>query len=169
MKIFSIPIILSLVLVGAGCTTLNDFKQMSPHQRAQVVCSNQQNFRQLSSQVNSLQRDINFIERRLARGYAIHRQCHEVTVERPSSRGTRTECYQRGDRVVCEERTPPPIRRNETRCVDTPVAIDANHERANLQRLQQQLTNVNSQRGRTFNSCYNQVIHMTPEQAFQLR
>jgi hypothetical protein len=165
-NIFGLLIVIVLV---AGCTTLDDFAAMSPQQRAQNVCPNQQDFKVITRQASSLREEIRVAEEIIARGYAIHQQCQEIRVQIPSGVPNRTECTRFGSSVVCEERIAPPITRSETRCTETPVVISIAEERIKLEDLKRRLADSEGQREATFDECYDRVITLSAEEAFRLR
>ncbi len=145
----------------AGCTTVDDFRKMSPQDRASRVCDRDR-------EVNSLRRSkqtyvdaIRSAQEALGRGYRVHKACQEVSVPAGSER----VCQAVGTQTVCRENQ---ILRRETRCQETPVPINPDNERRNVSDWNATAAAVDQQLQAAFAACYQRVLPLSPEQAYQL-
>lgn len=153
--------ILGLLLVFiAGCTTVDDFKKMSPSERARQVCERQKNIKDVLNEKKTLATAIAGSQTDLARGYKIHRQCQQVKVY-----GNATAvCQTVGMQTSCTESRPESY---ETRCKETPVSINPELEKQNIQNWTQALTVVDQRLKVAWNQCFTSVEKMSPEEAYK--
>ena len=153
--------IFCIVLVFiSGCTTVNDFKKMSSTERARQVCERQKNIQDLRSEKKSLVIAITNSQADLARGYKIHRQCQQVKVYGSAT----ATCHTTGLQTSCSESRPESY---ETRCKETPVSINPDLERQNIQSWTQTQTAVDQRSKIAWNLCFTSVEKMTPEEAYK--
>lgn len=145
----------------AGCTTLDDFKNMSATDRATRVCNRDAQVTELRRSRQFYADSIGSAQEALSRGYRVHRQCQPVTV--PT--GAKTICDKSGERVVCREIQ---TTRQETRCLDTPVAILPDSERRNIFEWSNSVAALDQQIQAVYTQCHARVITMTAEQAYEL-
>jgi len=153
--------ILCILLVFiSGCTSVNDFKKMSSIERARQVCERQKNIQDLRSDKKNLVMAISNSQTDLARGYKIHRQCQQVKVY---GNATAT-CQTTGLQTSCSESRPEFY---ETRCKETPVSINPDLERQNIQSWIQAQTAADQRLKVAWNLCFTSVEKMSPEEAFK--
>ncbi len=76
-------LLLSTLIVTAvlsGCTTLDDFIEMTPQQRAETVCRNAPQVKSLASQYENYANVAAAARENLRRGYLLHRDCRWVRI-----------------------------------------------------------------------------------------
>jgi hypothetical protein len=149
------------VLALSGCTTIDDFRMLSADQRAAAVCKRDREIRQLRRSQQTYLDGIQSAREALGRGYRVHKSCEQI--ERPA--GRQTTCDHSGTQRVCKETL---LTKSETRCQETPVAINADNERQNVQEWSQAAASIDLQIQAAYAQCYARVLPLTPEQAFQL-
>ncbi len=149
-----------LLFLVTGCVTLDDFKKMSPGERARQVCERQESVVVLENERQNLSASIQQSQMDLARGYKVFRQCFPVKVY---GRATVT-CREHGSQVRCVERRPEYY---QTQCVDTPVGISPELERQNIQLWANTLANVEQQLSQAWLSCSKSVESMSAEEAYR--
>lgn len=148
------------VIFLAGCTTLDDFKAMSPENRAINVCNKQSNIISLASERDSYKNSISSANQALALGYRVHRQCYQVEVYGNAT----TDCSMFGSNIRCTEYRP---KTYQTKCNETPVSIDSNLERSNIQSWTEALKTLESRLSYEYNICYQNVLKMSAEEAYE--
>lgn len=154
-------ITLCLLLVLTSCVTLDDFKKMSAQQRAETVCKNQQVLRNIDYKISSLQSDIDDSRNALARGYRVHRECHDIEVEGDTKV---TNCTKTENQVQCVETRP---KRIKNVCTETPVALDSAQEKENIRGWSAEIDSLRYQRKDKYQQCYNQIYPLSPEEAYK--
>ena len=85
-------LLLSTITVTAflsGCTTLDDFIEMTPQQRAETVCRNAPQVKSLASQYETYADAAATARENLRRGYLLHRDCRWVRIPDGSHTATR--------------------------------------------------------------------------------
>ncbi len=150
-----------LAVTLAGCTTLEDFQKMSPAQRAQKVCSQQAE--PLDRQIRELRNAVADVNAAMAAGYRLHRSCQDVERFGPKQVTCTTTNNGPASTTRCTEFRP---RRLETVCVDQPVAISFELERDKLNSYTAQLTGAEGQRNTVYGACFQEVVRLSPEEAF---
>ena len=153
-------IICILVLFISGCTSLDDFKKMSSTERARQVCERQKKIKDLMSEKKNFATAIASAQADLARGYKVHRQCQPVKVY---GNATAT-CQTVGMQTSCTEIRPESY---ETRCKETPVSINPDLERQNIQSWTQAQSAVDQRLKGAWNLCFTSVEKMSPEEAYK--
>ena len=148
------------MLALAGCTTVDDFRTMSADQRAAAVCNRDREVRQLRRSQQTYLDAIQSAREALGRGYRVHKACEQI--ERPA--GRQTICENSGTQRVCKETL---LTKTESRCQETPVPINADNERKNVQEWSQASASIDLQIQGVYAQCYARVLPLTPEQAFQ--
>ena len=156
-----LPIALIGLLALTGCVTLQDFHNMSAEERAVKVCDQRADLKALRNDIYSLEQAIANSSQALRRGYRVLSECEEYEVQT----GTRTECKTLEYGVECEERI---LWETRHRCTDTRVPIDAALERSNVQVWQQELEVTRATLAYESQACFNHVVGLTAEEAFQL-
>ncbi len=151
-------IIATLLLYG--CTTVSDFQKMSAHERSVAVCKRQKDIQSIADQISNLQSGINDSQRALARGYRVHRQCHQVEVYGNAS----VTCNRFGSHVTCDESRP---KSYETRCTETPVSINPDLEKENIRNWSQSVESLKAQAKEKHSKCYQFIYPLSPEQAYK--
>jgi hypothetical protein len=153
-------IYLLICLAGlAGCASLDDFKKMSPADRARKVCDSKA--AGTNKTIESYIAQTKEINAALARGYRIHKVCVEVEKKGPPS----VICSKSANGAVnCEQSTP---RRHETVCTESPVALSYELEKDKLNSLKALIAETDSRRVRDWQACYERVLVMSPEQAYE--
>ncbi len=150
-----------LTLAGllAACTTLDDFRKMTPDQRARQVCDQQSTVRNYDQQISLLSRQISESQIALSRGYKLHQQCHQVKVYGNPT----TTCTTNGNQTTCKESRPESY---ETRCTETPVPINPDLERSNIGQWSTSMTSLQFNREQEWLRCYDSISRMSPEEAY---
>lgn len=149
-----------LFFLVTGCVTLDDFRKMSPGERARQVCERQETVVTLESERQSLISAIQQSQMDLARGFKIYRQCFPVKVYgRPT-----VTCREYGAQVRCIERRPEFY---ETQCIDTPVGISPELERQNIQGWTNSLAYTEQRLNQEWQNCSKSVESMSPEEAYK--
>ena len=149
----------ALLLLAAGCTTVETFREMSPDQRAQAVCNKQSRIVELKKEKDALEGNINNAQKALARGYRIHKQCRKEKVYGPLKRS----CVTKDGVSICTET------RNESyedRCTEIPVPINAEAERTNIAQWSAELKPIKEQYRANWDRCYNWAVNLSAEDAF---
>lgn len=141
-----------------GCTTVETFRQMSQEQRANKVCTKRLNNQ--ISEVQTLEEKIIDSQNALSKGYRVHRQCQKVAVYGDAS----TTCSTVGTFTNCQQFRPTSY---ETRCSETPVSINPELERSNIQEWSNAITSIRQSGNEAWRSCYNAVYKMSAEEAFR--
>ena len=156
----NITLLLFSSLTLLACTTVDDFRKMTPHQRAEKVCLRQKNIENIMQQKSSLNAAIADSQLALSSGYRVHKQCYEVEV--PGD--TKTECKDWYGKLQCTTSTK---RKYRTQCDEKPVSISPELERSNIQSWSLNLRNVESNLQTTWSNCYTGMINLTPEEAYK--
>ncbi len=158
MKIY-IFITLALLLLVTGCTTVDDFRKMPPSERAKRVCERRQNIVNLLKQKTTLSTAIQNSYTDLGRGYKLHQQCQQVKVY---GQATAT-CQNLNGFVSCSENRPESY---ETRCIESPVAINPELERQNIQSWSETLARTDQDIKNEWQSCTRYIGNMTADEAY---
>lgn len=158
MKRYFLALLVFLVLL-TGCTTVDDFRKMSSSERARRVCERRQNIVNLVNQKSSLSTAIQRSQTDLGRGYKVHKQCQQVKVYGQAT----TTCQNLGGIVSCSENRPESY---ETRCTESPVAINADLERQNIQSWSEALFRTDQNLRNEWQSCARYIGNMTAEEAY---
>lgn len=149
-----------LIFLMTGCVTLDDFRKMSPAERARQVCQRQESIVTLENEKQSLIGSIQQSQMDLARGFKIYRQCFPVKVYgRPT-----VVCREYGSQVRCIQTRPEFY---ETQCIDTPVGISPDLERQNIQAWTNTLANTEQRLSQEWQNCSKSVESMPPEEAYK--
>jgi hypothetical protein len=138
----------SLFLLNA-CTSLEDFQKMTPQTRAHKTCNNNVTVKHYKSQTYHLTNEINEIDELLLKGYKTHENCTTITYERTDK-----------DKPV-----------NSIKKICTEVIIPLNDhvyesEKNRRAELALQLENAKDKKQSNFDKCFDQVLSMSVEQAY---
>lgn len=150
-----------LTLVGLlpACTTLDDFRKMTPDQRARMVCDQQTVVKDYDKQIGQLSGQISESQIALSRGYKLHKQCHQIkTYGNPT-----TSCTTHGNQTTCKESRPESY---ETRCTETPVPINPELEHNNINLWSMSISTLQQSREQEWLRCYDATFRMSPEEAY---
>ena len=156
MRVFTLLLVLTL----SACTTVDDFRKMSPTERARLVCERKNDIQQLSAEQRQLAGAIQSSQMDLGRGYKVHTQCRPVKVYGPVT----TTCKKVGNVTECTEFRPEAY---ETRCIETPVSISPDLERQNIQAWSSAQIQVSQSLQEAWKKCMDFVERLSPEEAFQ--
>lgn len=148
------------LLTLTACVTVQDFRDMSPHERAVKVCDQRGDIRALRNDILTLEQSMASSSQALRRGYRVFSDCEEYEVQT----GTRTECKTLDYGVECEEHI---LWETRSRCTDTRVPVDAALERSNLNVWEQELAATRATLDSEYQGCYDFVLELTPEEAYQ--
>ena len=158
----TVPCLLPLALTGllTACTTLDDFKKMTPDQRARQVCDQLQSVRLYNQQIEALSGQIGESQLALARGYKIHKQCQQVKVYGNPT----TTCTTQGNQTTCKETRP---ESHETRCTETPAPISPDLERNNITQWSMTISTLENNKQLEWRRCYDSIYPLPPEEAYR--
>ncbi len=152
--------LLSVLLTG--CASIDDFRKMTPDERARTVCEADSNLRQLHKEKDALTQAIQSSQEALSRGYKLHRECKDVEVYGDVT----TVCKDVSkNKTVCKEHRPVSTK---TECKDIPVTIDSGLEKENIRIWTKNRTQLDKKIRNDWSACYSRVVKMTPEQAYEL-
>jgi hypothetical protein len=144
----------------SGCTTVDGFRNMAPDVRAQRVCDRRIANQDYVQQARDLQDKLSDAQASLSRGYRVHRQCQQVQVYGDPS----VTCSKLGNYTNCQQFTPSS---SERRCTETPVSINPELEKSNIQQWSQSIASLKETGSQEWQSCYRVVIKMSPEEAYK--
>ena len=161
-----------LAALAAGCVSVDDFRQMSPAERAHFVCSKDREVRQLDADIDALADDIAQIDEALYRGYHLHTSCKQVPVSASttSKKTVKSKCKPDGKGgEVCEETETihtDPITEYHTVCEDIPVPIDVQFEKEKLRGYEWELDDAVAVRDEVYRACVLEIEPMSAEEAY---
>ena len=161
-----------LCALVSGCVSVDDFRKMSPAERAVFVCDRNGEVKGLGKQIEDMAADIAEIEEALHRGYRVHRSCKQVPVTgtTTSRKTVKSKCTPDGKGgQVCEEQeviTEEPTTEYRTVCEEIPVAIDPEFEKEKLRSEQWRIEDVAAIRNEVYAACILEVESMTAEEAY---
>jgi hypothetical protein len=155
-------LLLFSTLFLTACTTVNDFRNMTPHDRAEKICLKQANVKALMEQRSNLNAAILDSQNALSRGYRIHRQCYQVEVPGDSKTTCTSGFY--GLPATCTTKTE---RRNKTQCDEKPVSISPDLERKNIDSWSSSLRVTENNLQSTWQSCYRSIVNLSADEAFK--
>lgn len=166
-KLLSLFVLIVLITGLIGCTTVQDFRKMTPDERATRVCNRKPHIMRLVSQRESLQASVQSAREALSRGYRIHKQCKQVKVYGD----TTTTCTEKetfsgsGQRsMVCKESKPESF---VEECNETPVSINPDNERLNIQGWLLDLEELQERFAREWDECYQYIRSLSPDEAYK--
>lgn len=157
---FVVKISIFAIIGLVGCTTVNDFRQMNPEKRAEIACKNRREIRSLIEQQNQYKSSIASTQSDLNRGYKLHTQCRNVEVKGDAT----VSCNSNFGYTTCNETRP-----TETRqvCQDTPVPLNYELERDNLNRYQTNARALETKLSATWSSCLRYVGGLSADDAYK--
>lgn len=141
MKKRSYCILLPLAFLF-GCTTVQDFREMTPDQRAKTVCEEDATVRRLKNERNDVAWNIESAQEEMLRGYSFDEGCQPF----PSSGN-----FDSNPGPYCYNFTMPARPATQKQ--------DIENWKAALNRLDNELQAARS-------SCYSRTVNMTPEEAY---
>ena len=161
MRFLNSCLILSIAVVGlSGCTTMSDFYEMTPQQRAVKVCANADSLKNQAASCAAYDAAVAEIQGNLARGYKIYQRCEYFEF----IDGFDKVCHQRpGCRTVCD---PHPRYRTEKRCQDIPMTFDRDEEEKQLAQARAAAETCQKQLTQSRKSCMDTVVDMPPDLAY---
>lgn len=162
MKLFllSFTVLFSLF----GCTSLKDFQKMDTSARAQFVCSRDSSYNQFRRLESNYQSKINDTNNVLSRGYRIHKSCKTVRIDSPGSISCASYGSYSNRNTNCTQETKTSY---EDVCTESPVSIDANLEKENIEKYEELMKKTKTNKNAVYNDCYSKIKPMSAEQAFQ--
>lgn len=161
MRLLNSCLILSIAIVGlSGCTTMSDFYEMTPKQRAVKVCANADSLKNQAASCAAYDAAVAEIQGNLARGYKIYQRCEYFEF----IDGFDKVCHQRpGRRTVCDHH---PRYRTEKRCQDIPMTFDRDEEEKQLAQARAAAETCQKQLTQSRKSCMDTVVDMPPDLAY---
>lgn len=161
MRFLNSCLILSIAVVGlSGCTTISDFYEMTPEQRAVKVCVNADSLKTQAASCAAYDAAVAEIQGNLARGYKIYQRCEYFEF----IDGFDKVCHQRpGRRTFCDHH---PRYRTEKRCQDIPMTFDRDEEEKQLAQAKAAAETCQKQLTQSRKSCMDTVVDMPPDLAY---
>lgn len=164
-KIFYFFSLILLISGLIGCTTVQDFRKMTPDERATRVCNRKPHIARLVSQRESLQLSVQTAREALSRGYRIHKQCKQIKVYGNATTTCTEKEIARGQRsMVCTESKPESF---VEECNETPVSINPENERLNIQGWLLDLDVLQERFSREWDECYRYIRSLSPDEAYK--
>jgi hypothetical protein len=159
--------LLPIFLMLAACTSLEDFQNMGPDERAQRVCAGSSGYAERSRSLRELDEQIGASQALLAKGYRVYEQCQIVTV--PVD-GVTIDC---GDATGKELKKCQKANRKATTderrvCTQTAVPIDYAYESHLLGNLRMQRLDLKEQHEQLTLSCQDRVRFMPSDEAYEI-
>lgn len=159
-------IAMSLMLLGTACTTIEDFRSMQDHERAEKVCHSSKAYLARKASLNSTKKTWSEQSKIVTNGYKIVETCQEVEV--PSGE---TTCQGRsrynndyGDQAIsCTEK-----KVKQRQCTKTPVPIDVNWAEKQMRTTESKLQNMRATDTKLTSECVARVMNLSPEDAYAL-
>ena len=146
-----------------GCATVSSFQKMPSPERAQYVCSRDSDYKRLNNDESIHEAKIDEINSVLSRGYRVHKACKTVKIDKPGTVSCTSNGVGSSINNDCRQKTNTTF---ENDCTETPVAIDANLERGNLEASKNMVVRAKIEMNNVYNRCYSLVEPMSAEQAF---
>lgn len=159
----SIACICMLFLIS-GCATVDDYRNLSPNQRADKACRNRPEFNSMASQKKQYDSSILSIQSDLSRGYKVHTQCRQIEVAGDTSTSCNTSYFGNNGYTNCTETRPKEVRQV---CQETPVPINAELEKGKLTQMQEGAREIDSKLRSMWGACIKHVSSLSSEQAFE--
>ena len=151
---------LALVFLVSACTTVDDFRKMSPAERASRVCNRQQNIQSLMTERDRLAAAIQAAQTDLGRGYKVHRQCSQVKVYGNPT----TSCQKYGNQLNCTEYRPESY---TTQCQELPVSLNPELEKEKIQSWSIAHQDTVQRLQIEWQRCNGSMVNLTPEEAYE--
>jgi len=155
---------LTLAAIGlliSSCTSLEEkFQNMSHQDRAEYICSRDRDVSLNRADKNRNENSVNKLNRIISRGYRIHNDCNKITVEYGTATCT-TNTYGDNSTTKCTRPT-----KKETVCVESPVPIDYENERAKMAGFTKSMLAASEKYDRLYKKCYLQVEPLNSESAY---
>ncbi len=142
MKTSSYCIFLPLLFLF-GCTTVQDFREMTPEQRAKTVCEEEATVKRLKNERNDMAWNIESAQEEMLRGYTFDEGCQPF-----ASSGN----FDNNPGPYCDNFTMPANPGTQKQ--------ELENWKATLNRLDNELQVARS-------SCYSRVVNMTPQEAYK--
>lgn len=152
--------LLLCITLLAGCTTVQDFQNMTADQRANAVCQRQRGLQDLYQQKQGLESRVSDAQAALTRGYRIHTQCQQVKVYGNAT----TTCSTMGNYTDCQTFRPESY---ETKCTETPVSLNFELEKSNVGSWQRAIESLDARLKSEWQRCYQSIYNLPPEEAFK--
>ena len=146
-----------------GCATVTTFQKMPSNERAHYVCSKDSYYKRLSNDESIYEAKIDDISSTLSRGYRVHKSCINVKVERPGAVSCTSNGVGTSINTDCKQNSNTTY---ENVCTETPVSIDANLERGNLEASKNMVVRAKIEKNNVYDRCYSLAETMPAEQAF---
>lgn len=146
----------ALTISMSGCTSLEDFQKMSPESRATKTCNADSTVNHYRYKANSSRDQIHRIETTLLRGYNTKESCTTITYNSDSSdkANIKNGKVRSSSKVICQD-------------VVIPISDYAYEvEKNRITELTNRHHEYSKLRQEAFNSCYDKVVEMSAEKAF---
>lgn len=142
MKTRSFYILLPLALL-AGCTTVQDFRNMTPDERAKTVCERDETVRRLKNERNDVAWNIESAQEEMLRGYTFDEGCQpfQSSGNFDSSPGPYCYNFMRPENPRTQKQT--------------------------LEQWKTTLNQLDEAVKSAWSSCYSRVLKMMPDEAFR--
>ena len=157
---------LTLLFLLGACTTVDDYRRMTPEQRAERVCARAAPLREIDRAIEQTRSMIADTELALHRGYRVHPQCRRIELPDNVVRKCTTTQGPAGQTQVCTEERE---ERSRKECTDTVITIDRSLEETNHRSYVQRLAELQTQRRIDGQRCFERAVRMAPEEAFNAR
>jgi predicted ATP-dependent protease len=153
LKLLLIPM---FALLMQSCTTLDDFKKMTPQSRAQKACNADPTVQHHSNLVNNYTHKLNNISTLLNQGYKTVESCSTTTTKIPAiNKKTQKHYYKSVFQETCHRDIVPLTEYATSRLLQQ------------QQDLLPKLTYEKNAMDETFLTCFEKVVTFTPERAFK--
>ena len=135
-------------------------QDMSHQDRAEYICSRDGDVSESWEVKKIHENSVNELNRIISRGYRIHSDCNKITVrDGAETCTTRTTGY--NSTTECTRPT-----KQETVCVERPVPIDYENERAKKANFTKYMLDASEEYDRLYKKCYLQVEPLNAEPAY---
>ncbi len=165
--------ILISCLLASGCTTLKDFQAMSPDQRADFVCSQENSVKRLAANINDYHQRLDDVEDALERGYRVHVACHDEWIPACDIHGhddhedhNDRHNEKDHDRKSHHDQKKHSKSHYHQVCIETPVAIDWQFETLKKEQYRDALSAAQDDHHQAFSECSERVMPMSAGEAF---
>ena len=151
-----------------ACASIEDFKAMTAQERADYVCSDDDEILKLSNTINSNEANIEEIKSAIRRGYRLNKNCSQEKIDYPISYKTNCTTSSYGS-VNCETKDNRNSYLPKTKlvCIETKIFVNVISEQARLKFLKDEADEARDEKSDLYALCYKEVLPMTAEQAFQ--
>lgn len=172
----------AVLVLMAGCTTVKDFQNLGPRQRAERICNNRSDITAINNRAIQLQNQINDIELTLRQGYRVHVGCHWVQKPQPLNMncnryGNSLSCYESSMQSMysCDDLarmstvvvSPELLARCQQVCNQSSVSISYDLEKEKLANARRQFNSAVQELNSKYNSCILYAQTLSAEQSYE--